>query len=147
MALNFTWRKPLWSALMVSSVLLTACATTSDTSGLPTLTDALGEQTGQNGRACVLKSDIKSFGYKDKVLTINARGGYFIATTVMRCHNLDTASLAVFDGPHNEVCGGGSSSVGDCPIAKIFEFANRSTAFEALETAKAMVTEAAGETR
>lgn len=111
----------------------------------PKLSDILTEQSGQNGRACVRVSDIKGYGYSKGVLTIDGRRDYFLATTVMRCHSLDMAVGVAFDGPQNEICGGGNSYIqskgGRCIISKIFEYDNRKAAFSALDEAKKIQSE------
>lgn len=112
----------------------------------PQMSDILSAQTGQNGRECVLVNDIRGYGYQDRVLTMDARGGYYVATTLFRCHDLESSTAAAFNGTFGEICGGGGSSVGRrlgrCPIGKVFKFDNRQQAFEALDQAKQTLSDA-----
>lgn len=135
-----------WAVLGLTLLLSGVVAAAEDDQ--TSLADVLAEQTGQNGRACVRENDIRGYGYRerDRLLTIDARGGYFLATTLLRCHELAATTTTAFNGRMGDVCGGGASSVGLqrglCPIGKVFKFANRKAAFTAIESAKLTIAEA-----
>ncbi|WP_083608239.1 hypothetical protein [Teredinibacter haidensis] len=117
---------------------IAACSTTGQ-QAVPKVSELLVEQLGGKGRDCVRISDIKGYGYQHNVFTIDGRGDYYLATTVTRCHSMAATVGVVFQGPGNEVCGGGASKVygsgTDCTISKVYEFPSRKEAFSALDKA------------
>jgi len=122
--------------------ILSGCASTADKSDnpIPKISELLAEATEQNGRECFYISDIRGYGHKKSVVTVNAGRNYYLLTTVpKRCHAIDAVAAASFSGPQNQVCGGGSSRVttrdGQCMISKVFEFESREQAFEVLDEA------------
>lgn len=135
--------------LLCSVGLLSACAQHSSVSTPKKISDALKLQTGASGRACVRISDIRGYAYNNGVVSIDGGRRYYLATTIMRCHNLDTVTAVAFDGPGGEICGGGASRIkaadSECVVSGVFEFDNRSAAFSALESAKAMLEPVAAE--
>lgn len=135
--------------LMCSVSLLCACAHETSAPTPKKISDALKLQTGASGRACVRISDIRGYAHNSGVVSIDGGRNYYLATTIMRCHNLDTATAVAFDGPGGEVCGGGASRIkaagSECVVSNVFEFDNRSAAFAALESANAVLETVAAE--
>lgn len=123
--------------LMISSVLvltavLASCASTGR--DVPRVGKMLSEATGQNGRACVRVNDIQGYGVLEgNVLSIDGRTGYYLATVLPGCTDLQTSARALFSGGFGEFCGRTGNKVvtgGDqCTIGQMFEFENREEAF------------------
>jgi len=94
----------------------------------------LREATGQNGRACVRLADIRSYGVlKHDVVSINAFNGYYLATVLPGCLDLQSSIGALFRGSFGEVCGGAMNRIvtddDQCLINQVFEFEDRDEAF------------------
>lgn len=120
------------------ATLLGACVSTSPKA--PNLSQALRDTTGQDGRACVRTSDIRGYGTREgKVINIDARQNYYIATMRPGCFDLGTSMAAMFSGDFNEVCGGRVDKVTTaenvCTIDQMFEFVDREAAFSAYDDA------------
>jgi len=124
------------------TLLLAGCGVFGERS-TPSFYDVLQGEAGQNGRACVRQSNIRSYGVLERdVVSINAGRRYYLATMLPGCNALSTSPRAQFEGRFSEVCGSGRSKVRiageECTIRQIFEFDNREKAFEvhknALET-------------
>lgn len=118
--------------------LLSACATQNET---PTLSSVLATEAVQNGRACVRQSDIRGYGVpEDRVVSIDGRNKYYLATVLPGCIDLATSARAFFGGDFFEVCGQTGDKIvtrdEQCTINQIFEFEDRDEAFETLEKAK-----------
>lgn len=116
------------------AALLTSCATMGN--DVPRMGSMLRETTGQNGRACVQLHDIQSYGVlKNNVVSIDALRGYYLATVLPGCNDLDTSLRALFKGSFSEVCGGTTNKIAtrrdSCTIDQMFEFKNRDEAFAA----------------
>lgn len=124
---------------------LTGCASTGASADL---TGALGEITGQNGRACVDQRDIQGFGLvSNRTLSINTRtSSYYLATTQLACDPLGVDVRAAFGGRFSETCGGRgdlfSTASGSCRIKAIYRFDSREAAFAAADEAKALTARA-----
>ena len=120
---------------LVFAALLTACASPGSSSRKMGV--MLGQTTGQNGRACIRQSDIRGYGVlKGDVITIDGSRGYYLATVLPGCTDLNTSVGAMFSGGFGEICGGGMDSLattgGDrCVIGKIYRFESREQAFAA----------------
>lgn len=116
---------------------LAAC--TSMDSKLRSVSETLRETTGQNGRACVRTSDIRSYGVQDDVVNIDSDSDYYIATVHPGCLDLHTSMAIMFSGGFSEICGGRIDKIitqsSECSINQIFQFDNRDAAFEAYEKA------------
>ena len=126
------------SALLIGLLALGGCAT--QEGSVPNLSSVLLDTSGQNGRACVQQRDIRGYGVLDgDVISIDARRGYYLATTLPGCNNLGTAPRAAFEERFSEVCGGGMHKLytGDdqCTIRHMFEFEDRQSAFKAHQKA------------
>lgn len=109
---------------------------------LPSYDELLRAETEQNGRACVRQHNIRGYGIlDDDVISIDARGknSYYLVTTWLKCHSLQTSFSAGFKGDFFELCGGGGDKIltseESCPIKSIFEFASREEAFSTFEKA------------
>ncbi len=132
---------PLTLGLVITAFTLSACTSNKPDQTVPRFSAVLSEVTGQNGRACVRISDIRSYGTRDRgrVITINARRKYYAATTLYRCSEIDFSHQALFDGNFHEICGNSTSYIiagGErCPIHKVFEFENRESATDAINQA------------
>ena len=130
---------------LAGGLLLSACAATPDDPSEPAeLDQLLLELTHEDGRDCIRIQDIDGFGtLEDDLVSVSSRFGkrHYLVTTVYRCSSLRSSMGVGFQGPQNEVCGGGSSYLVNgeesCPIAHIFEFSSRDEAFAAYEMAKA----------
>jgi len=130
---------------LLACLQLSACAGSPDDSPeLPDMDELLLELTHEDGRDCIRIPDIDGFGtLEDDVVSVSSRFGkrHYLVTTVYRCSSLQSSMGVGFQGPQNEICGGGSSQLvsGEeiCPIAHIFEFTSRDDAFAAWELAKA----------
>ncbi|MDQ2075199.1 DUF6491 family protein [Marinimicrobium sp. ABcell2] len=107
---------------------------------VPTMSNALLETTGQNGRACVRSTDIRGYGVlKHDVMSIDGRRNYYLATMLPGCQAMGTTPRAGFESDFGEVCGGGRGTVHiggeECTIRHLFRFDNRQEAFAAHEQA------------
>ena len=123
-------RRMMLLAGALYTVVLASCAST----GAPVATQ-LRDVTGQNGRACILKSDIKSYGVlKNNVVSINGVRKYYLATVLPGCTDLQTSARAMFSGKFGSVCGQTSDSIttrgNRCTIGQIFQFDNKDQAFD-----------------
>lgn len=129
-------KSPLFPLMAILS--LSACATTETAS----ISAALRETTGQNGRVCVRTDDIQSYGVRDNnALNIDGFRNYYVMTVRPGCHDLSLSAAAMFAGDFAEVCGGRMDKLvtGDswCTVEHIFEFDNRDEAFSAYDEAQA----------
>ena len=109
---------------------------------LPSYDELLRAETEQNGRACVRQHNIRGYGIlDDDVISIEARGknAYYLVTTWLRCHSLQTSFSAGFKGDFLELCGGGRDKIltteESCSIKSIFEFESREEALAYFEKA------------
>jgi hypothetical protein len=109
---------------------------------LPSYDDLLKTETQQNGRACIRQHNIRGYGLlDDDVISIDARGKnrYYLVTTWLQCHSLQTSFSAGFKGDFFELCGGGRDKIitseESCSIKSIFEFESREQAFATFEKA------------
>lgn len=107
---------------------------------LPSYDKLLLAETEQNGRACIRQHNIRGYGMLDNdVISIDGRGknSYYLVTTWLRCHSLQTSFSAGFKGDFSELCGGGRDKIitseESCPIKSIFEFESREDAFATFE--------------
>lgn len=94
----------------------------------------LADTTGQNGRACIKKTDIRSFGVlKGDIVSIDGTRHYYLATVFPGCTDLQTSMRAYFSSDFFEVCGGKNDKMvtesNQCTINRIYEFKNRDEAF------------------
>jgi len=123
-------RKTLLFGAALFSVVLTSCASTNT----PKMATMLRDTTGQNGRACILQSDIKSYGVlKDNIISINGKRKYYLATVLPGCNDLQTSVRAMFSGKFSEICGQSMDKLvtggNQCTINHIFQFNSRDEAF------------------
>ncbi|HEY7773427.1 MAG TPA: DUF6491 family protein [Marinagarivorans sp.] len=121
------------------ALLVTGCTNTSHQ--MPAFYNVLAEQTGQNGRSCVDVDDIRGYGVlKHDVISVDGRDGYYLMTVLPGCMSLQTSSRALFDDHFGDICGGGQSRIrtdgNACTIRSVFEFSDRSAAFDTYNTAK-----------
>lgn len=107
---------------------------------LPSYDELLKSETGQDGRECVRQHNIRGYGIlDDEVISISASGKnrYYLVTTLLRCHSLQTSFSAGFKGDFSQLCGGGRDKIltseESCPIKSIFEFKSREEAFATFE--------------
>lgn len=117
-------------------VIISSC--TSNPS-LPRFDTMLQESTGQNGRACVRKSDIDGYGVlKHDIVSIDGGRKYYLATLMPGCMDIQTSMAALFAGRFIEVCGGSNDRIvtreESCQIRQMFEFESREAAFEVYES-------------
>jgi len=126
--------------VFVVGLVLVACGGNTKSTSVAKMSDILKEQTGQSGRTCMRRSDIQGYGFHENVVAIDGRRKYYLATTVQRCHGMETSMAVVFDGPQGEFCGGGASKITNrdrsCTVSNLFEFDSREMAMEALGKAK-----------
>lgn len=131
--------------LAAAGTLLAACSSTALNPMPGEMNSALGQITGQNGRACLRIRDIRGYAaISDSVISANMlRRNQALLITSRRCPGLQTTSAAVFDGRFTEICGGGRDFVVTaaerCNIRSIFEFESRQAAFDALEQAEELI--------
>jgi hypothetical protein len=125
---------------IITSLSLVSCSSLHV--NLPSYDELLRVETEQNGRACVRQQNIRGYGmFDDDVISIDARGknGYYLVTTWLKCHSLQTSFSADFKGDFFELCGGGRDKIltteESCSIKSIFKFESREEAFANFEKA------------
>lgn len=115
---------------------LSACATIGK--DVPSMSEMLREQTGQNGRACMdaFDFDAGSDGYgvlDNNVVSLEGDGKYYLATVLPGCQDLATSMRILLTGDFNQICGRSFDTVitedDYCTINQMFEFENRKEAF------------------
>jgi len=107
---------------------------------LPSYDELLRAQTQQDGRSCIRQHNIRGYGmFDDDVISISASGKnrYYLITTWLKCHSLQTSFSAGFKGDFSELCGGGRDKIltseESCPIKSIFEFESKEEAVATFE--------------
>jgi hypothetical protein len=110
---------------------VSACTTTEE---VPSAAKLLQEVTGQNGRACIQKDDIQGYGVlEDDIISIDATRGYYLATVLPGCQDLQTSIGIILTGDFNEVCGQSLDEVVTnedyCTINQMYRFDSREEAF------------------
>ncbi|AWB68086.1 hypothetical protein C2869_17390 [Saccharobesus litoralis] len=127
----------------IAAASLAGCELTDEnTVSIPDLSATLANQTGQDGRACVDKGDIRGFGaLNDRALFVDTMGdGYFVMTTLWSCYSLDTAFQVGFDSRSYQICGGRSDKIltsdEKCLVKQVFKFDDRKAAHQAVDKAE-----------
>lgn len=148
--MNTRWLKRLGFSFGLSAAvgMLMAC-THSTSNSAPKIADILAQATGQDGRACIRTGNIRGYAANRGTITIDAGRQYYIATTLYRCNNLETAPAALFDSRYSEACGGSSYVItrGErCPINRIYKFESRKAALDTLTAAEEKQKEIANST-
>lgn len=115
------------------AVALSSCTTMGE--DLPPMNDMLSEATGQNGRACVDTRDIQSYGVlEEDIISINAAGSYYLATTQPNCMDIMGSLGAAFSSDFRELCGQSMDTIltsgGSCTIGQLYQFETREEAFD-----------------
>jgi photosystem II stability/assembly factor-like uncharacterized protein len=122
----------------VFSLTLSACSSTLNGS-FPSYTKSLSEQTGQDGRACVIDHQIRGYNVKHRdIIILDAGRKHYVATTFHQCNELMTSFQAAFFSRFPRICGGSSRVITrdeSCIIDRIFEFEDRKQANAAIEQA------------
>ncbi len=117
---------------------LQSCANLSGPT-VPKISTILKEQSGQDGRACIRENSIQGWGSKGDAIFVNTSNKYYLVTTLLRCHSLDTSARVAFVGRINSVCGGRQDKIvtsdDKCIIQNIFEYEDKSAARASLQAA------------